>query len=93
MRRGMRIDPQTAMAMMTNLHELRRQRGEPVAQDAVSFFGFTPGDVQCVHFWKDEKEGIWFRLFDNRVVGADGGACETDLSLYEPPASPAPILF
>ncbi len=89
----MRLDRQTALNMMQNLLELKRQRGENVPGDPVSFYGFTPDDISCVHFWKGEEEGTWFRLHDGRVIDQEGRPAEADQTLYGPPTSPRAIVL
>lgn len=79
--------------MMTNLLELKRKNGVKVPADPVSFYGFSPDDVFCVHFWKSEEEGTWFRLHDGRVIDAEGQPCDPDQSLYAPPSTPRAIVL
>ncbi|MDE1152237.1 MAG: hypothetical protein PW788_06855 [Micavibrio sp.] len=89
----MRLDRQTALNMMSNLLELKRRRGDSVTGDAVSFYGFTPDDIFCVHFWKGDEEGTWFRLNDGRVIDENGKPADSDETLYAAPTSPRAIVL
>ena len=89
----MHLDRQTALTMMSNLLEIRRKRGLSSAADPVSFYGFTPDEILCVHFWKKGQEGTWFRLRDSRVIDDGGHPSETDMELYMRPNTSQPLLM
>jgi hypothetical protein len=82
----MRIDRQLALTMMTNLLKRKLKGGETAAADPVAFYGFGPDDVACVHFWKGNEEGLWFRLKDGRVFDGEARPCDTSEALYGPPS-------
>jgi len=78
---------------MTNIMTLKKATRPNLSTDPVAFFGFRPEDVHLVYFWKSDREGTWFRLYDGRVFDENGQPSDREEDLYKAPSPPPPISY
>ncbi|MBN8948947.1 MAG: hypothetical protein J0H94_21150 [Rhizobiales bacterium] len=61
---------------------------EDAAITTSEFYGFSPEDVETIHFHKNGAgDGVWFRLKNGLVFDKAAEPCDPDPSLYDTTAN------